>query len=76
MIKKDKKNILMAFKGQKKGLECTDGTSFPNLFYDFEFKLLLQDLLKQTEANSMVFLEKYASKNAWKLRKKSSNPLL
>ena len=40
MIEKDKKNILMAFKGQKKGLESDDGTSFPNSFYDFEFKLL------------------------------------
>jgi hypothetical protein len=39
----------MAFKGQKKGLESADGTSFPNSFYDFEFKLLLQHFCKETQ---------------------------
>ena len=28
--------MLMAFKGQKKGLESADGTNVPNSFYDFE----------------------------------------
>ena len=27
--------MLMAFKGQKKGLESADGTNVPNSFYDF-----------------------------------------
>ena len=31
----------MAFKGQKKGLESADGTSFPNSFYDFESKPMI-----------------------------------
>ena len=35
MIEKDKKKILVAFKGQKKGLEVADDTSFPNSFNDF-----------------------------------------
>ena len=49
MIEKDKISILIAFKGQKKGLESADGTSFPNSFYDFEFKLLLQHFRKETQ---------------------------
>ena len=32
-------------------------------------KIALEDLVKQTEAKSLVFLGKYALKNALKLRK-------
>jgi hypothetical protein len=39
----------MAFRGQKKGLESVDGTSVPNCFYDFAFKLLLQHFRKETQ---------------------------
>jgi hypothetical protein len=31
--------MLMAFKGQKKGLESADGTNVPNSFYDFTSEL-------------------------------------
>ena len=34
------KTYFDGFKSQIKGLDSADGTSFPNSFYDFEFKLL------------------------------------
>ena len=33
--------MLMAFKGQKKGLESADGTNVPNSFYDFTLEPMI-----------------------------------
>ena len=59
----------MAFKGlrrplkaRKKGLKNDDMTSFLTLSMILNFS-------KQTQAKGLVFMEKYASKHVYKLRK-------